>query len=184
MTDNCKNAIIIKNKGIFMKVLSKQRNSRMCIICGLDNEYGLRAPFYNMEDDSVMTVFKYGEKHQSYPGRVHGGLITAMLDEMGLRALWAKEKIANTYGVTISLETKFRKPVPYDTELIGKGYVIKDSGNFFTTEVFIYDRYGKILANGKTNYLKLDTNKIAENISTHEEMCYLIDDGITEINFH
>ena len=47
--------------------------------------------FYNMEDGSVMTKFKYRKEHQSYPGRVHGGLITAMLDEMGLRALWAKE---------------------------------------------------------------------------------------------
>ena len=35
-----------------MKVISKQRNSKMCIICGLDNEYGLRAPFYNMEDSN------------------------------------------------------------------------------------------------------------------------------------
>ena len=66
-----------------MKILSKQRNSRMCMICGLDNEYGVNAPFYNMEDGSVMTVFRYKEQHQSYPGRVHGGMITAMLDEMG-----------------------------------------------------------------------------------------------------
>lgn len=73
-----------------MKILSKQKNSRMCMICGLDNEYGVNAPFYNMEDGSVMTVFRYKEQHQSYPGRVHGGMITAMLDEMGLRSLWAK----------------------------------------------------------------------------------------------
>ena len=42
-----------------MKILSKQKNSRMCMICGLDNEYGVNAPFYNMEDGSVMTVFRY-----------------------------------------------------------------------------------------------------------------------------
>lgn len=79
-----------------MKVISKQRNSKMCIICGLDNKYGLKAPFYNMEDGSVMTKFQYSEEHQSYPGRVHGGLITAMLDEMGLRALWTKNKTKKT----------------------------------------------------------------------------------------
>ena len=50
-----------------MKILSKQKNSRMCMICGLDNEYGVNAPFYNMEDGSVMTVFRYKEQHQSYP---------------------------------------------------------------------------------------------------------------------
>ncbi len=74
-----------------MKVVSKQRNSKMCAICGMDNKYGVHAQFYNMEDGSVMSKFRYREEHQSYPGRVHGGLITAMLDEMGLRALWAKE---------------------------------------------------------------------------------------------
>ena len=95
-----------------MKVVSKQRNSRMCAICGLDNEYGVKAAFYNMEDRSVMTKFQYKNQHQSFPGRVHGGLITAMLDEMGLRALWAEEGNENTYGVTMDLNTKYRKPTP------------------------------------------------------------------------
>ncbi len=100
-----------------MKIISKQKNSRMCVICGMDNKYGLHAQFYNMEDGSVMSKFQYREEHQSYPGRVHGGLITAMLDEMGLRALWAKEGNEEEMGVTMSLDTKYRKPVPYNTEL-------------------------------------------------------------------
>ena len=61
----------------------------MCVICGLDNQFGVRAPFYNMTDGSVASPFRYRAWHQSYPGRVHGGMITAMLDEMGLRGLWA-----------------------------------------------------------------------------------------------
>lgn len=166
-----------------MKVIKKQRNSKMCAICGLDNPFGLRAPFYSMEDGSVMTIFKYREEHQSYPGRVHGGLITAMLDEMGLRALWAKEKNEDIWGVTTSLETKYRKPVPYNTELIGKGIITKDSTKFMVIEASIMDIYGNVLANGTMKYIKLDVNKIAGDVSTHEEMPYLIEDGVTEINF-
>lgn len=75
-----------------MKVTRKQKNSRMCAICGLNNQYGVKAPFYSMEDNSVMTKFQYNEVHQSYPGRVHGGLITAMLDELGLRAYWVEDE--------------------------------------------------------------------------------------------
>ena len=126
-----------------MKVISKQRNSKMCMICGLDNEYGVKAPFYNMEDGSVMSLFHYKVNHQSYPGRVHGGLITAMLDEMGLRALWAHEQSEDTFGVTISLDTKYRKPVPYETDLIAKGKIIKNNHKFFTTESSIMDMSGK-----------------------------------------
>ena len=152
-----------------MKVISKQRNSKMCIICGLDNKYGLKAPFYNMEDGSVMTKFQYSEEHQSYPGRVHGGLITAMLDEMGLRALWAKKQNEEDFGVTISLD-------------IGKGILVKENSKFFTVESSILDLQGNLLANGTIKYIKLDVGKINNNISAHEEMCYLIDDGVKEIN--
>ena len=164
-----------------MKVVSKQRNSKMCAICGMDNKYGVHAQFYNMEDGSVMTKFKYRQEHQSYPGRVHGGLITAMLDEMGLRALWAKEGSEEKIGVTMSLDTKYRKPVPYDEEIIGKGIVIKENNKFFVVDSKIMDLQGNVLANGTIKYIKLDTNKINENIDAHEEMCYLIEDDVKEI---
>ncbi len=165
-----------------MKVIQKQRNSRMCAMCGLDNVYGVRAPFYSMEDKSVVTLFKYRPEHQSYPGRVHGGLITAMLDEMGLRALWAKEGGEYTYGVTTSLETKYRKPVPYDTELIGRGEVIKDTAHFFVAHCTISLPNGTVLAEAEVRYLRLPVDKLGDNISEHEEMCYLIEDGVSEID--
>lgn len=166
-----------------MKVVKKQRNSKMCIMCGLDNEYGVRAPFYDMEDGSVITKFSYREQHQSYPGRVHGGLITSMLDEMGLRALWAKELKEEAFGVTFSLETKFRKPVPYNAELIGRGIIVRDTPRFFSAEVQLFDTFGNLLANGTTNYMRLTPEQIFDNIAVHEEMCYLIDDGVKEIEF-
>lgn len=166
-----------------MKIISKQRNSRMCMICGLDNEYGVNAPFYNMEDGSVMSVFQYKRQHQSYPGRVHGGLITAMLDEMGIRSLWAKELSEETFGVTLSLDTKYRKPVPYETDLIGRGLVVKETSKFVITDASIMDMRGDILANGMIKYIKMDTQKISEGVQIHEEMPYLLEDGRTEILF-
>lgn len=166
-----------------MKIISKQRNSKMCMICGLDNEYGVNAPFYNMEDGSVMSIFQYKRQHQSYPGRVHGGLITAMLDEMGLRSLWAKELSEATFGVTLSLDTKYRKPVPYETDLIGRGLVVKETSKFVITDASIMDMQGDILANGVIKYIKMDTEKISEGVQIHEEMPYLLEDGRTEILF-
>lgn len=104
-----------------------------------------------------------------------------MLDEMGLRALWAKEGNEEDFGVTMSLDTKYRKPVPYETELIGKGILIKESSKFFVVESEILDTEGNVLANGTIKYIKLDTNKINGNIDAHEEMCYLIEDNVKEI---
>lgn len=39
-----------------MKVLKKQTNSKMCYICGMDNPFGLKAPFYEMEDGSLVSI--------------------------------------------------------------------------------------------------------------------------------
>ena len=135
-----------------MKVVGKQRNSKMCFICGMDNPIGLKAQFYNMEDGSVMTKFQYREEHQSFPQRVHGGLIATMLDELGLRALWAKGS-EEEFGVTLSMESKFRKPVPYNEILIGKGLVKKETSKFITIDTEIFNTSGDLLANAEVKYL-------------------------------
>lgn len=165
-----------------MKVISKQRNSKMCIICGMDNPIGLKAQFYNMEDKSVMTIFKFKEEYQSFPQRVHGGIIATMLDELGLRALWAKSS-EEDFGVTLSINVKYRKPVPYNEVLIGKGLVQKETSKFITIETEIFDKKGNLLANAEVKYIKLAINKIVNDINLHDEMCYLIEDDVKEINF-
>ncbi len=165
-----------------MKVISKQKNSRMCVICGMENCFGLKAQFYNMEDGSVMTPFRFREEHQSYPQRVHGGLIASMLDELGLRACWVNNEYI--FGVTLSLEVKYRKPVPYDTDLIGRGIVKNESSKFVTINTEILDKKGTLLANAEVKYMKLDVSKIAQNVDVHEEMDYFIEDGLKEINFN
>lgn len=165
-----------------MKVVQKQRNSKMCVICGLDNSAGVRAPFYSMEDGSVLSRFSFRAEHQSYPGRVHGGLICAMLDELGLRALWAKEGGEKTFGVTLTLQTKYRKPVPYAATLLGRGTVIKESGNFLTAFCYLADLGGTVLAEAEIKYIKLPVDRIEQGVDEHEEMCYLVEDGVTEIS--
>ena len=68
------------------KVVRKHNNSGNCFVCGLDNPFGLHAAFYELEDGSVCALVTADPRHQSYPGRVHGGVICAMLDEtMGPR---------------------------------------------------------------------------------------------------
>ena len=167
-----------------MKVISKQRNSRMCTICGLDNQFGVRAPFYNMQDGSVMSRFQFAVHHQSYPGRVHGGMITAMLDEMGLRAMWAKhDGCEDDFGVTMSLTTSFRKPVPYEELLIARGELVRETSRFAVINSQIFDLSGNLLADGELKYLKLDPQVISAGAVVHEEMPYLIADNVSVIDF-
>ncbi len=164
-----------------MKVVNKQKNSKMCAICGVENKFGVQAAFYSMEDNTVMTKFKFQDIHQSYPGRVHGGLITAMLDELGLRAYWVEDE--SQFAVTMKLNTEYRKPVPYGEDLIGVGSVIKSTPKFLKAEAKILDIHGNVLANAEGTYLKLPTDQIIEAKGTHEEIEFLIEDNVKEINF-
>ena len=63
------------------KVTGKQENSKMCFICGKKNNFGLKASFYETEKNELIAIFKPCQEHQGYPGRLHGGIAAAILDE-------------------------------------------------------------------------------------------------------
>ena len=164
------------------KVVGKQKNSRNCFICGLDNESGVKAPFYNLEDKSVGTLFQFKEIHQSYPGRTHGGIISAMMDELVGRALWVDEP--DSYAVTTTMSIKFRKPVPYNKPLKGRGYIEKNSSRLYTGKGEIYDMENNLLVEFSGTYMKLPSDKASNSdVVMDEEMCYDIKDNVIEIDF-
>ena len=165
-----------------IKVINRQTNSKNCFICGLDNESGVKAPFYNLEDNSVATIFKFKSEHQSYPGRTHGGIISAMLDELIGRALWIKEP--DTYAVTTSMTIKFKKPIPYDTFIKGRGYIVKDSSRLYVGMGELYDMDNNLLASVEATYLKMSSEKASNSeVNVEEEMCYDIKDDVTYFEF-
>lgn len=165
-----------------IKVVKKQANSKNCFICGLDNESGVKAPFYNLEDNTVATLFKYQSIHQSYPGRTHGGVISAMLDELVGRALWIDEP--DTYGVTTTMTIKFRRPVPYDTLIKGRGYIVKNTSRLFVGRGELYDMDNNLLAELDATYLKLSSEKASNSdVNIEDEMCYIIPDDVVSFEF-
>lgn len=165
-----------------MKVLNTQKNSRYCIICGMENELGLKARFYTLDNQSVATVFAFKKEHQSYPQRTHGGMISALLDEIMGRALWINEP--EMYGVTTTLNVTYRQPVPYGVNLKARGYLTFNSPRGFSAKGEIYSMDGKLLAEATCRYLKLPPEKAFENVEhAKKEMCYEIPMDLTEIDF-
>ncbi len=165
-----------------MKVISMQKNSKNCIICGMENQLGLKALFYNLEDNSVASVFTFKKEHQSYPERTHGGMITALLDELMGRALWATQP--DIYGVTTSLSVTFRRPVPFGERLKARAYITFESRMGFSAKGELYSMDGVLLAEGTSKYLKLlPTKAFGENSHADDEMCYHPPMDLTEIEF-
>ncbi|MGN1227645.1 MAG: PaaI family thioesterase [Christensenellales bacterium] len=162
-----------------VKVVKKQSNSKMCIICGMDNEASVKAQFYEMENGYLCSLFTFRDIHQSYPERVHGGMITSMLDELVGRVLWVKEP--NTYAVTTQINVRFKKPVPYNEQLKGVAYITKNSSRLYEAVGEIRDMDNNILAVAEATYMKMPIERICTK-PADAEMCYLIDDDIKEID--
>ncbi len=133
----------------------------MCLVCGLKNPFGLHTSFYELDNNELLAVFKPREEHQSYPGRLHGGIISTILDETLGRAIMM-HSASQVWGVTVDLQVRFKKPVPLNEELRVIGRITKDSSRFFegTGELLLAD--GTVAATGHGRYLKVPLDKIAD----------------------
>jgi len=141
-------------------VLASQNVSRMCLVCGAANPVSLKAQFLELEGGDLLGVFRPLEVHQSYPGRLHGGISSAILDETIGRAII----VANPgiWGVTVEFNVRYRQPVPLDGEIRAVGRITRDTTRLFegTGEILLAD--GSVAVEGRGKYVKLGIEDIAE----------------------
>lgn len=149
------------------KVTGKQLNSRMCLVCGLKNDLGLKASFYELDNGELVALFTPIEEHQSYPGRLHGGISGAILDETIGRTMLIKDK--NAWGVTVGLNLEYKKPVPLNEELRVIGRITKDSKRLFEGSGEILLANGDIAVTAYGKYIKMPIDKIANFDEQDEE---------------
>ncbi|MCL2491247.1 MAG: PaaI family thioesterase [Coriobacteriia bacterium] len=144
--------------------------SRMCFVCGEENPLSLHAKFYETDEGELVGIFETGEQHQSYPGRVHGGVSAAILDEIIGRSAMIIDP--DMWGVTVELTTKYRRPVPYGRPITARGRITREQSRMFegTGEIVLDD--GTVAVEAKGRYLKLplesinqsDDNDVAEEM--------------------
>ena len=142
------------------KIRAAQNVSRMCLVCGMENTAGLKARFFEVDCGELVGVFQPREEHQGYPGRLHGGLASTLLDETIGRAINLTD--TQIWGVTIELNVKFRRPVPLDREVRAVGRITRDRGRVFegTGEIVLED--GSVAVEARGTYVKLPLDGIAD----------------------
>lgn len=143
------------------QIVGKQHNSKLCFVCGLKNKFGIHAHFYVTENQELIALFTPSEEHQSYPGRLHGGIASAILDETIGRSILNKYETA-VWGVTIDLNVKFKKPIPLNEELKVIGRITNENNRMFegTGEIILSNGDVAVTAQGK--YLKVPLEKITD----------------------
>ena len=92
-----------------------------CFICGPDNPIGLKVAFrINDRGNQAEATISLSELYQGWQGVVHGGIISALLDEAAIYAC----RPVSMHGVTAALNIRFRQPVSTDTEVCVMAEVI------------------------------------------------------------
>lgn len=160
------------------KVLKKQNSSKSCLVCGVENDLGLKARFYQLENGELVSIFNSKEFHQSYPGRVHGGISAAILDETIGRAISISDE--TIWGVTGSLEIRYKKPVPLDCEIITVARVTRDTRKLFegTGEIILPN--GEIAVTASAKYVKMPVAQITDECNMAEEWIDIPDDDLVQ----
>lgn len=141
------------------RIKRSQHISKHCLVCGMDNAFGLKTRFYETEDDQLIAVFKPLDEHQSYPQVMHGGISATILDEVIGRAIMMTTD-SNTFGVTIELKVRYIKPVPLGAELKALSRITKDRGRVFTGTGELYLPGGEVAVEAEGKYMKRRLDQI------------------------
>lgn len=117
-------------------------DNQYCFVCGQNNPVGFKT---NIEVDpdtqSAQCTLAVAAEYQGWKGMVHGGIISALLDEV---SAYAGMTVADTV-VTAELTTRFRKPVPVEQEITVSAQVIKQARRTVMVEAKL-TMQGEVLA--------------------------------------
>ena len=142
-------------------MINKQPNSRMCFICGLENPVGLHLHIYETEPGVVETTYVAPEHFQGYPGVLHGGIVSAIIDEISGRALMGSDPMNPRFMFTAKLEVKYRKNVPIGKPLKIVGKAGKAKSRSAEAWAGIYEaETGELLAEGTTLLMNVPSDQI------------------------
>jgi len=143
------------------RIKATQNISRDCMVCGVENDFGLKTRFHETENNEVIAVFTPRQFHQSYPKITHGGITAAILDETVGRAVMATGN-RKDFGVTLELNVKYKKPVPYDVELKVVGRITRDNGRIFEGSGELYLPDGSVAATAEGKYMRRSLDKFTD----------------------
>ncbi len=120
-----------------------------CFGCCPDNHDGLKLNF-RTDDEYIYAEWLPEKKFEGYPGVLHGGIQSTLLDEI---ASWNVYALAGTGGVTAKIELKFKRPVPSNKGKIKLRSKIREiNKKIAKMDVVLFDPDGKICTKGVIDY--------------------------------
>ena len=132
--------------------ISTDLSESMCFGCGQNNPIGLKLNF-QWDGKTAKTEFTPNEFHQAWPGIVHGGIITSMLDEAMAYAC----RFEGMNCVTGKMQIRFRRPAVIDEPLIIAGKVTRKGERWIWTKASVSLPDGTLVAEGTAAQFIIET---------------------------
>jgi len=122
-----------------------------CWICGDKNPDGLQLKFdLNKSAKTLQTSFVPTETYQGYDGIVHGGILSALLDE-------AMAKLAFELGynaVTAMLNVRFKSLAKVKEKLTIRGKITQANRKLVLAKATIHKEDGTLIAEGDSKLVR------------------------------
>ncbi len=143
------------------RALNDETDYGLCFACGPRNPFGLRLRF-ERDGERIVTRFTAREEYQGFPGYLHGGVITALMDEVMSRISLVTN---DRWTMTAGMEVRFRKPVCIGQKVTVVGEHLETKRQIVTAraKVLLPDGSAAAEATGKFVYVpSADLAKMVE----------------------
>ncbi|MER3439700.1 MAG: PaaI family thioesterase [Chloroflexota bacterium] len=129
------------------------RADHHCFGCGRLNPCGLQLSFYDdPETGGVWAPWTPDQRHEGYDGITHGGVITAVLDEV---MAWTAYR-QRIWAVTGKLSVTFRRPVQIGEPVRAAGRLVADRGRIIELAGTLHrERDGQVLAEAVATFFRV-----------------------------
>lgn len=118
-----------------------------CVVCSSTNNKGLHLEFVSSNDGGVTATFWCDEAFEGYPGVLHGGVISSILDGAIGHCMFARGQAA----VTVEMTIRFRHPVVTNQEATVSARITQSSHPLYILEAEILQA-GQVKATAKSKY--------------------------------
>ncbi|HEY3331337.1 MAG TPA: PaaI family thioesterase [Capsulimonadaceae bacterium] len=138
----------------------KLNDDGYCFGCGPGNPIGLKLTFsWNDTTGDYETVYTPTREHQGWEGRIHGGLIAVVFDEVLSRVVLLKRGYK---WVTAELTTRMIRPVNIGQTMHFKGRITLEKSRLTISQGEAFGGDGTLLASAHCKMMLVPPSQMAE----------------------
>lgn len=129
----------------------------LCFACGPKNDCGLGLKF-KRAGNKVTTSYTPSDHHQGFPGLLHGGIISSLLDEVMSRVSLLEGK----WTQTVKLEVRFRRPISTSQTVTAEARKVGEHRKLIKAEGIILLEDGSLAAEGRGMFAPVSNETLSK----------------------